>query len=156
MPSSAWIRKPTLYASVEVRASRMGVVFVFFLMIRRPPRSTLFPYSTLFRSRKARDYDLLFLISNPSRAGTPAGEDCLLLVGSHRRTSQHSPTAPFCCLATSFSAYLILFRRRQHNSKPIRSAFQTAHFKSLYRKRSGIEQPRLPRPYSAGAFPIQP
>src|SRR3712207_7091327 len=26
------------------------VVFVFFLMIRRPPRSTLFPYTTLFRS----------------------------------------------------------------------------------------------------------
>ena len=25
-------------------------VFVFFLMIRRPPRSTLFPYTTLFRS----------------------------------------------------------------------------------------------------------
>src|SRR5215813_3556322 len=24
-------------------------VFVFFLMIRRPPRSTLFPYTTLFR-----------------------------------------------------------------------------------------------------------
>src|SRR2546430_7880411 len=27
-----------------------GVVFFFFLMIRRPPRSTLFPYTTLFRS----------------------------------------------------------------------------------------------------------
>src|SRR3954467_16007717 len=27
----------------------------FFLMIRRPPRSTLFPYTTLFRSRKRRD-----------------------------------------------------------------------------------------------------
>src|SRR2546422_3898318 len=27
--------------------------FFFFLMIRRPPRSTLFPYTTLFRSRKA-------------------------------------------------------------------------------------------------------
>src|SRR5215217_7079520 len=26
--------------------------FVFFLMIRRPPRSTLFPYTTLFRSRR--------------------------------------------------------------------------------------------------------
>src|SRR3712207_7989252 len=25
-------------------------VYVFFLMIRRPPRSTLFPYTTLFRS----------------------------------------------------------------------------------------------------------
>src|SRR6266545_3408079 len=29
-------------------------VFFFFLMIRRPPRSTLFPYTTLFRSRRAR------------------------------------------------------------------------------------------------------
>src|SRR3712207_9265750 len=26
-------------------------LFFFFLMIRRPPRSTLFPYTTLFRSR---------------------------------------------------------------------------------------------------------
>src|SRR5258707_3170721 len=26
-------------------------IFFFFLMIRRPPRSTLFPYTTLFRSR---------------------------------------------------------------------------------------------------------
>src|SRR5215813_11618647 len=28
--------------------------FFFFLMIRRPPRSTLFPYTTLFRARRAR------------------------------------------------------------------------------------------------------
>src|SRR5258705_7345215 len=28
----------------------MGIVLFFFLMIRRPPRSTLFPYTTLFRS----------------------------------------------------------------------------------------------------------
>src|SRR2546426_8875053 len=27
------------------------LVFFFFLMIRRPPRSTLFPYTTLFRSQ---------------------------------------------------------------------------------------------------------
>src|SRR5687768_18413124 len=26
----------------------------FFLMLRRPPRSTLFPYTTLFRSRPSR------------------------------------------------------------------------------------------------------
>src|SRR3712207_7347292 len=29
------------------------IYFFFFLMIRRPPRSTLFPYTTLFRSRPA-------------------------------------------------------------------------------------------------------
>src|SRR3712207_9486228 len=31
--------------------------FFFFLMIRRPPRSTLFPYTTLFRSILHNDVD---------------------------------------------------------------------------------------------------
>src|SRR2546421_10957260 len=37
----------------------------FFLMIRRPPRSTLFPYTTLFRSltigRKTHCFTILFI-----------------------------------------------------------------------------------------------
>src|SRR3712207_8869120 len=36
---------------------------VFFLMIRRPPRSTLFPYTTLFRS-----------LAQAAQAGNPARE----------------------------------------------------------------------------------
>src|SRR2546430_16124826 len=32
-------------------ATSIGIIAFFFLMIRRPPRSTLFPYTTLFRSR---------------------------------------------------------------------------------------------------------
>src|SRR2546430_4504581 len=32
----------------------MYLSFFFFLMIRRPPRSTLFPYTTLFRSRRSK------------------------------------------------------------------------------------------------------
>src|SRR2546430_7555562 len=32
----------------------MFYLFFFFLMIRRPPRSTLFPYTTLFRSARWR------------------------------------------------------------------------------------------------------
>src|SRR5258708_18613611 len=35
--------------SYELR--HLELIFFFFLMIRRPPRSTLFPYTTLFRSR---------------------------------------------------------------------------------------------------------
>src|SRR5688572_31363848 len=31
----------------------------FFLMIRRPPRSTLFPYTTLFRSDASRDVQFI-------------------------------------------------------------------------------------------------
>src|SRR5574341_758652 len=34
----------------EVSFSSLFLFFFFFLMIRRPPRSTLFPYTTLFRS----------------------------------------------------------------------------------------------------------
>src|SRR5271167_5190235 len=37
-------------------------LFFFFLMIRRPPRSTLFPYTTLFRST---DMKLVVGLGNP-------------------------------------------------------------------------------------------
>src|SRR5258708_15394274 len=33
-------------------AAGFQTVVIFFLMIRRPPRSTLFPYTTLFRSQQ--------------------------------------------------------------------------------------------------------
>src|SRR5215216_6855963 len=41
------------WARIDVHGSAMGFNHsgFFFLMIRRPPRSTLFPYTTLFRSR---------------------------------------------------------------------------------------------------------
>src|SRR3712207_7221606 len=34
------------------------MICLFFLMIRRPPRSTLFPYTTLFRSHELREQRL--------------------------------------------------------------------------------------------------
>src|SRR2546428_12394119 len=42
--------------------------FFFFLMIRRPPRSTLFPYTTLFRSRSS--------LFERTRAPRTRGNDC--------------------------------------------------------------------------------
>src|SRR4029434_11333126 len=39
-----------------LRAPQMFLVCLFFLMIRRPPRSTLFPYTTLFRSPACQGY----------------------------------------------------------------------------------------------------
>src|SRR2546430_13177875 len=47
--------------------------FFFFLMIRRPPRSTLFPYTTLFRSQPARE-EQEDAPDSPERAGEPAPE----------------------------------------------------------------------------------
>src|SRR3712207_8210748 len=52
----------------NMQLSRYVISSFFFLMIRRPPRSTLFPYTTLFRSdpvawrdrvQEAADFDLL-------------------------------------------------------------------------------------------------
>src|SRR3712207_3080672 len=57
-------------------------------MIRRPPRSTLFPYTTLFRSRRRRDADLL-----RGRVPLRGGEPALLQRGRRRvrprRAAQH-------------------------------------------------------------------
>src|SRR3712207_8043098 len=36
------------------------LIFFFFLMIRRPPRSTLFPYTTLFRSQDDEELDTVY------------------------------------------------------------------------------------------------
>src|SRR5256885_17165838 len=40
-----------IYISISIYIFHLlFILFFFFLMIRRPPRSTLFPYTTLFRS----------------------------------------------------------------------------------------------------------
>src|SRR2546427_4587234 len=46
-------------------------------MIRRPPRSTLFPYTTLFRSRLAHDGGLGAGAPHPSRDGTVVADQRL-------------------------------------------------------------------------------
>src|SRR5208337_5495303 len=49
------------------------ILSFFFLMIRRPPRSTLFPYTTLFRSsspgERNRTFNHVFKLANVSRVG---------------------------------------------------------------------------------------
>src|SRR5258706_11112246 len=57
------------------------VFFFFFLMIRRPPRSTLFPYTTLFRSdlRGALRRELVVQL------GVPFQRDAL-----HQRSEEHT------------------------------------------------------------------
>src|SRR3712207_8860430 len=60
--------------------------FFFFLMIRRPPRSTLFPYTTLFRSEaKGDDKE-----SGQSKASLEElGKAALLLIGEVFFDSMH-------------------------------------------------------------------
>src|SRR5437879_8485099 len=67
----------------------------FFLMIRRPPRSTLFPYTTLFRSGGPGDA-ALSRIHRPSRRAGGAGRGVLR---SEEHTSElQSPMYLVCRL----------------------------------------------------------
>src|SRR5438132_7096473 len=43
-----------IVSSPQLSYIPISYFFIFFLIIRRPPRSTLFPYTTLFRSVKLR------------------------------------------------------------------------------------------------------
>src|SRR3712207_7403758 len=78
---------------------RRILLLFFFLMIRRPPRSTLFPYTTLFRSdggvatislddpdtRNAlSDETLAALIAAFERARDDAAVRCVVLTSTHR------------------------------------------------------------------------
>src|SRR5439155_24584383 len=59
----------------SARHSRLFVCFVF-LLLRRPPRAALFPYTTLFRSRLRAAAGL-----HPRRAAAGDGAPVLRLVG---------------------------------------------------------------------------
>src|SRR2546427_6181551 len=57
--------------------------FFFFLMIRRPPRSTLFPYTTLFRSRGTSTFDGLAIAWAVVEALHEQGRGAKVLFATH-------------------------------------------------------------------------
>src|ERR1019366_9765241 len=89
----------------------------FFLMIRRPPRSTLFPYTTLFRSQHGSNVGLWE--ENPGRAWIQCRSEehtselqsltnlvCRLLLEKKRRKKRNpkSPTRPLPTIVRVFPA----------------------------------------------------
>src|SRR5688572_31602770 len=102
---------------------RAQFCFFFFLMIRRPPRSTLFPYTTLFRSAgeiaaQRKQYDIA--VAHLSRAVRL--EDSLFYTDrkSTRLNSSHSQIsyAVFC-----------LKKKKKHTHTPFTTS-TSAHLPS--------------------------
>src|SRR2546422_10376878 len=71
----------------------LSSLFFFFLMIRRPPRSTLFPYTTLFRSCRARPH------VHRSRGATGEDRAAPDLLQSQRAVPSHSGGGPVALLS---------------------------------------------------------
>src|SRR5882757_10889631 len=65
-----------MYAISTYHHFSLFLFFFFFLMIRRPPRSTLFPYTTLFRSAP--------------RSGLPVGVWIALVHCRVHRSEEHT------------------------------------------------------------------
>src|SRR3712207_8746464 len=66
---------------------------MFFLMIRGPPISTLFPYTTLFRSRDVRGFERwpkLAFQPLPQRGGTAHHGVKRVYVNRRRRSEEHT------------------------------------------------------------------
>src|SRR6267378_4244368 len=59
--------------------------FFFFLMIRRPPRSTLFPYTTLFRSPHHRERTRLLVSAHGNQQSAECRTRSQTLCGTERR-----------------------------------------------------------------------
>src|SRR2546427_8865901 len=72
-----------------MRACRSSLtrLFFFFLMIRRPPRSTLFPYTTLFRSGLPEVREAIASFISKDR-GLPVTPDQVVVTGS--RSEEHT------------------------------------------------------------------
>src|SRR2546421_7448896 len=92
-------------------------------MIRRPPRSTLFPYTTLFRSRRGSE------MQTPRASDATATRTCAALGrSSDREARQTSPRSEehtselqsrsdlVCRLLLEKKKYSLSISRKQHNS----------------------------------------
>src|SRR2546430_12309211 len=87
------------------------ILFFFFLMIRRPPRSTLFPYTTLFRS-PAGPLRLLRPPSGTSSSRSTARE------GS-RRSEEHTSELQS---QSNLVCRLLLEKKKKQTTSPPRKA----------------------------------
>src|SRR2546425_13175915 len=103
-----------------------GFYFFFFLMIRRPPRSTLFPYTTLFRSDSPRRRSA-WTCSRPITASSTGcnrptsgvrSARCCGTAASSSRSEEH--TSELQSLAYLVCRLLLEKKKKLHNNLPVR------------------------------------
>src|SRR3712207_8273449 len=82
----------------------MIIFFFFFLMIRRPPRSTLFPYTTLFRSWR--------ILSSPCRMSRLLPFN----VGAGKKLAKN-PRPSTCTEGSPYASLRSAHRSEEHTSE---------------------------------------
>src|SRR3712207_8028937 len=98
------------------RSQDITALIFFFLMIRRPPRSTLFPYTTLFRSR-VRGVVNRIAMEHPGQTVavvTHGGVIAVFLTRSEEHTSELQSRQYLVCR-------LLLEKKKYPRPSPVRS-----------------------------------
>src|SRR3712207_6969739 len=92
----------------------------FFLMIRRPPRSTLFPYTTLFRSSRSQamrnalsEAGETFTYGQTPRAPSPDNSEACLTTRSEEHTSELQSRQYLVCR--------LLLEKKKNNNQSIKT-----------------------------------
>src|SRR5258705_2320724 len=97
-----------MFLYLFVRSYFSTYLYFFFLMIRRPPRSTLFPYTTLFRSFEAGGHRGSFLrAAEDSLTGTFSLVPQIVPVRSEEHTSELQSLRHLVCR-------LLLEKKKKH------------------------------------------
>src|SRR3712207_6952732 len=112
--------------------SRYLYFLFFFLMIRRPPRSTLFPYTTLFRStpivRKFGAWIIDNLEYNPCvRLITSGGSLCKLFNLRSRRSEEHTSELQ----SRQYLVCRLLLEKKKNNNNIINTKIHTNQSQQL-------------------------
>src|SRR5436190_19617207 len=93
-----------------VLASSSHILYHFFLMIRRPPRSTLFPYTTLFRSRRRAARRV---VRANGRGPGAAGTGCRSVGRRVRRQDRKSTRLNSSHTVISYAVFCLKKKKRQ-------------------------------------------
>src|SRR5256885_3482049 len=107
------------------------VLFFFFLMIRRPPRSTLFPYTTLFRSVPMPYAANLEVLALPQVADIVAAAKTVC----YRRSEEHTSELQSPC---NLVCRLLLEKKKQNTLHTLRHFY---FLQRLRRRRTLFQQP---------------
>src|SRR2546426_6676362 len=94
-------------------------------MIRRPPRSTLFPYTTLFRSRNGPDYEYRL----PETWRQPGNEEALSalrVVVGELRTDRKSTRLNSSHLVISYAVFCLKKKKKNNNKTYFTEHVKTA------------------------------
>src|SRR2546425_6600493 len=97
-----------------------GAFFFFFLMIRRPPRSTLFPYTTLFRSFRQEHARI---DGAPQKLGRSDGQGVVRDHRSEEHTSELQSLAYLVCR--------LLLEKKKKKTKSVISSMTTPREESV-------------------------